>query len=134
MRACRGVVCVRAAGRVVYWSFAFSGTGTEFLERGVCERLAVAVLAEPHCLGHPVLEADHVVFPVADVVTQFAAEDCVALVVGVKVEVEYVGDGEGGFGVDDDCAGYSVRCFSGCGVWNYTCEPGGRAGDVVVRG
>lgn len=62
--AAHGVVCVRAFGGVGDGADA----GGVAFDGGVAEGLAVGVLREPDCGGLAVGEADHGVFPVADVV------------------------------------------------------------------
>ena len=98
-----GVVGVCAVGDVDDWSYAV----LVFLDRGVGEGFAGGVLGEPHGLRGAVDEADHGVFPVADVVAELEEGEIkypVALVVGVKVEVEGVED-VAGLGDGDDHGG-----------------------------
>ena len=118
----RGVVGVAAARRVRHWPL------PNLLHSIVLERLAVAVLAEPHLLRLAVQKPDHVVLPVADVVAEFLVQDCVALVVGVEVHVEGV-DTVVAVVVDDDCAAGGVGGLAG-GVGDYAVEPFGLFGDV----
>ena len=81
-----GVVGVGAVGGVRHQAVALFGEAG-----GVpVEGLAVGVLAVPGGRGRAVDEADHVVFPVADVVAKFLREHDVAAVVRVEVHVEGV--------------------------------------------
>lgn len=97
----------------------------------VGECLSAAVLREPDCLWLAVEEADHIVFPVADVVAEDAAEDRGTAVVGVEVGVEDVDDGGGaGDGDDGRGGGGGAACGEGGGAG----EPGGGEGDVAGGG
>ena len=102
------------------------------LHRVVGERLAKAVLAEPHSLWDPVLESDHVVLPVADVIADHHTEDGVAEV--ERVEVHIVGVHKtGAMIVDNDSAAARAVCLAGAIGFN-TVEPGGVCRDIVDGG
>ena len=93
------------------------------------------MLAVVDGLRDGVLEPDHRVFPVADVVAEFeggVVQDPVALVVGVEVEVEDV-ENVVGFG-DGDYHGRA--CRAQCAVRRGFCalEPGGEGEDASVGG
>ncbi|KFY98534.1 hypothetical protein V500_01634 [Pseudogymnoascus sp. VKM F-4518 (FW-2643)] len=101
------------------------------LDRLIRECLPAAVLREPDRLRRPVDEADHVVFPVADVVSQRAPQDGGAAVEGVEVGVEDVEDSGGAADGDDGCGGGGGE--AGGGGFGAG-EVGGGGGDVSEGG
>lgn len=64
-------------------------------------------------------------------ITEFFAEDGLALIVGIEVEVEGVDD-TGALVVDDDAAGYCAISLAVC-VWADSFQPWWVLGVVVVR-
>lgn len=71
------------------------------LNGGIGEGFAVAVLAVPDLLGSAVLEPDHVVLPISNVIAEFLEEHRVAEVVGIEIHVEDVHQ-SGSMVVDND--------------------------------
>lgn len=61
-----------------------------FLKCGICKRFTISVLAVPDSLRHSILEPDHVVLPIPNMISNFLAQNRGALVVCVKVQVECV--------------------------------------------
>ena len=128
VRAGRRVVCVRAERRIREGPAAVG----VLLDYRVGQGFARRVLRVPERHRLAVLEPDHVMFPVADVVAELLVEDDLALVVGVEVAVEGVDD-VGAFVVDDDAAGHGAVGLS-VGVRSDAFQPGRVFGEVVVRG
>ena len=125
MAAWGGVIRVRPPGRVSH------GPLPDLLNGVVGECLAAAMLGEPDRFGNTGVEADHVVFPVPDVVPQPLAEDCGTEVEGVEVGVEDVHDvsgaGDGNYG----CGGGGCEA---CGGGFCAGEPAGEGAGVEVGG
>lgn len=104
----RGIIRVGAVGAVRHRT-----AGILFLSGGIGEGFAAGVLGVPDLrggLGGGVV-ADHIVFPIADVVVDGLGEVGPAIIEGVEVEVEGV---EGSILVvyGYDCAGGGVVCFA----------------------
>ena len=81
----------------------------------VGERLPKAMLAEPHGLRNAILEPDHVVLPVADVVADHHAHDGVAEVERVEVHVVGIHQTRTMIIDDDGAAGGAVRLAGAIG-------------------
>lgn len=79
----------------------------------VCERLSIGVLAVPHSRRLTIRETDHVVLPVANMVSNVKPNIDTAEVESVEVEVESV-DIAVSVVVDDDCAAKSAVRLARC--------------------
>ena len=108
------------------------------------------MLAEEDGFGAAVLEADHGVFPISDVVAEAEPQDLVAVVVAVEEEVEGVEDvgtfrdededGRGGGATATGVVGWMVLYAAGrsglvgegCGLVLFADKPGRAGGDVGV--
>ena len=93
-----GVHGVRSRRTIEDWSL------PNFLDSAVGVRGPEIVLGGENGFGHAVLEADHGVLPVADVVAESEAQDFVAVVVAVEEKEEGVEDVVG-FGDGDEEGG-----------------------------
>jgi hypothetical protein len=70
--------------RICDWPFAL------LLNDFVLESLPVPMLAVPNGLGLAILESNHIVFPIANVIAELAKPECITLVVGVEVHIKGV--------------------------------------------
>jgi hypothetical protein len=104
VRACGRVVGVGAARRIRYRSSVSCAVvwTSKFLNGGIRVRASAAVLAVPDRRWSPVGEAEHGVFPVADMVAEDVREEGGAAVVAVEVEVEGVDGIDPVVMIDDD--------------------------------
>lgn len=125
VRSLNGVIGVTSYGRVC------DGPYVLLLYGFVGECLPVVVLTKPYGLGLSILEANHVVLPVANVIAEFSEEDRAALVVGVEVHVEGVNCTIATVVDDDGRAGDVVGLARG--VRNDAGEPNRLCSHVDVR-
>lgn len=114
-----------AFGTVSNWS------DTLLLNSIVGERLTVGMLAIPERLRLPILESNHVMLPIANVIPNLLAKISWAPIKSVEVHVEHVGVAIS-FLIDDDCGADGSRCPSRT-VWLDPFEPSRIRGDIVHR-
>ena len=118
------IICMATYSRV--------GDGSQaFLFHGiVCKSLAICVLAIPDSLWGAVLKADHVVFPIPDVVSEFATKYGISEIVGIEIHVK-------GVNVSRTVVINNYRAADGAfrlafGVWHNTIQPFGAFSNIHV--
>lgn len=82
-----------------------------FFNCGIRERFTISVLAVPDSLRHSILEANHVMLPVPNVIPDFLTENRWALVVCVKIHIECVNVATSVV-VDDNCGADCSICLA----------------------
>ena len=102
------------------------------LDTVIRESFTIPMLTEPDGLRHPIQEADHVVFPIPDVVADFLPQYRVPLVVRIEVHVECI-NVACTMVVDDDRAASGSVCFASA-VRLEAVEPGRIGSDVIDGG
>lgn len=114
-----------AFGTVSDWS------NTLLLNSVICERLTIGVLAIPERLRNSILESNHVVLPIANVIPNLLAKISWAFIKSVEVHVKHVGVAIS-FVIDDDCSADGTRCPSRT-VWFDPFQPSRIPCDIVHR-
>lgn len=109
------------------------GDGSQaFLFHGfVRKRLAICVLTIPDGLWYAIFEADHVMFPVPDVVSEFAAEYGISEIISIEIHIKGVKVSRAVV-VNNDSAADGPFCLSP-GVRHNTIQPFGTFSDIHVR-
>ena len=75
---------MRSCSAIGHWS------NPNLFDGLICECFAKGMLAIPNGLGDTLHEADHVVLPVSDMITNLHAKNDVPLVVGIEVHIERI--------------------------------------------
>ena len=82
-----------------------------FLHCSIRKRFTKSVLAVPDSLRHSILESDHIMFPVANVISNFLSKNRRTLIVRVEVHIECV-DIPTSVIVHDDCGADCSVCLA----------------------
>ena len=115
---------MRSYSAVGHWS------NPNLFDSFICECFAKGMLAVPHGLWNTLHEADHVMLPVSDMITDLPAENGIPLVVGIEVHVERVHRTVPMVVDDDRATRDSVRLARTIG--NHTLQPRRVLADVVL--
>jgi hypothetical protein len=103
-------------------------TSLVFLHDRVFERLATRVLRQPYSLRYTILESNHGMFPVSDMVSQIFAQYNSAPIERIKVHVECIYSAISFVSNDDGTR--SRSCSQAVCVWFDSLDPGWILGNI----